>query len=187
MKAVLRRYEPKQEDTKYFFFLKFGEWKSICRTILCCIMGKSLDFPPKELNCSAFWRSIPIRYSPESSCLTASGAMNMWGDTRTVDVHVKRIREKLNSEDEWGIRTVWSVGYKFGQKIKGEYPFLYVSFQLFRQALRQEQVRRQRSYPLRKPLPQAYPLRTAALPHILLFSSAAPVVLHPYACLTSAA
>ena len=38
------------------------------------------------------------------------------GDTRTVDVHVKRIREKLNSEDEWGIRTVWSVGYKFGQK-----------------------------------------------------------------------
>ena len=45
----------------------------------------------------------------------------------------------------------------------------------------------QRSYPLRKPLPQAYPLRTAALPHILLFSSAAPVVLHPYACLTSAA
>ena len=52
----------------------------------------------------------------------------------------------------------------------------------------QEQVRRQRSYPLRKLLPQAYSLRTAAvLPHILLFSSAAPVVLHPYACLTSAA
>ena len=44
-----------------------------------------------------------------------------------------------------------------------------ILFQLFRQALRQEQVRRQRSYPLRKPLPQAYPLRTAALPHILLF------------------
>ena len=38
------------------------------------------------------------------------------GDTRTVDVHVKRIREKLNQDDEWGIRTVWSVGYKFGPK-----------------------------------------------------------------------
>ena len=64
VKAVLRRYEPKQEEDK---------------NILCCIMGKVWIFPRRNLNCSAFWRSIPIGYSPESSCLTASGVMNMWG------------------------------------------------------------------------------------------------------------
>ncbi len=78
VKAVLRRYEPKQEEDKNIFEIR-GNWKSICRTILCCIMGKVWIFPRRNLNCSAFWRSIPIGYSPESSCLTASGAMNMWG------------------------------------------------------------------------------------------------------------
>ena len=72
VKAVLRRYEPKQEEDKNI--LKFGELEINLSNYSVLYHGKS-----RNLNCSAFWRSIPIGYSPESSCLTASGAMNMWG------------------------------------------------------------------------------------------------------------
>ena len=171
VKAVLRRYEPKQEEDKNI--LKFGELEINLSNYSVLYHGKSLDFPPKEFELLSFLAQHPNRVFTREQLLDRIWGYEYVGDTRTVDVHVKRIREKLNSEDEWGIRTVWSVGYKFGQKYKGGIPLFIcrILFQLLRQVLRQEQVRRQRSYPLWEPLPQAYPLRSAAaLPRILLFS-----------------
>ena len=66
--------------------------------------------------CKAFLAQHPNRVFTREQLLDRIWGYEYVGDTRTVDVHVKRIREKLNSEDEWGILTVWSVGYKFGQK-----------------------------------------------------------------------
>ena len=77
MKAVLRRYEPKQEEDKNI--LKFGELEINLSNYSVLYHGKSLDFPPKEFELLSFLAQHPNRYSQESSCLIASGAMNMWG------------------------------------------------------------------------------------------------------------
>ena len=75
-----------------------------------------MDFPPKEFELLHFLASNPKRVFTREQLLDRIWGYEYAGDTRTVDVHVKRIREKLNQDDEWGIRTVWSVGYKFGPK-----------------------------------------------------------------------
>ena len=79
-------------------------------------LGRTVEMPPKELELLYFLASHPNQVFTREQLLDRIWGYEYVGDTRTVDVHVKRIREKLNSEDEWGIRTVWSVGYKFGQK-----------------------------------------------------------------------
>ena len=114
VKAVLRRYEPKQEEDKNV--LKFDGLEINLSNYSVSYNGKSLDFPPKEFELLSFLAQHPNRVFTREQLLDRIWGYEYVGDTRTVDVHVKRIREKLNTEDEWGIRTVWSVGYKFGQK-----------------------------------------------------------------------
>lgn len=115
VKAVLRRYEPKQEETDKNL-LKFDGLEINLSNYSVFYKGKSLEFPPKEFELLSFLAQHPNRVFTREQLLDRIWGYEYVGDTRTVDVHVKRIREKLNSEDEWGIRTVWSVGYKFGQK-----------------------------------------------------------------------
>ena len=115
VKAVLRRYEPKVEAVDKNL-LKFGGLEINLSNYSVTYEGKALDFPPKEFELLSFLAQHPGRVFTREQLLDRIWGYEYVGDTRTVDVHVKRIREKLNSEDEWGILTVWSVGYKFGQK-----------------------------------------------------------------------
>lgn len=115
VKAVLRRYETgsAKEDEN---ILHFPDLEINLGNYTVTYHGKNMDFPPKEFELLSFLAQHPNRVFTREQLLDRIWGYEYVGDTRTVDVHVKRIREKMNREDEWGIRTVWSVGYKFGQK-----------------------------------------------------------------------
>lgn len=79
--------------------------------------GKSIDIPPKELELLYFLASHPNRVFTREQLLEDVWGFDYFGDSRTVDVHVKRLREKLEGYDKkWQLKTVWSVGYKFEVK-----------------------------------------------------------------------
>lgn len=79
--------------------------------------GKLIDTPPKELELVYHLASNPNRVYTRDQLLDEVWGFDYYGDSRTVDVHVKRIREKLeNISDEWSLKTVWGVGYKFEVK-----------------------------------------------------------------------
>jgi DNA-binding response OmpR family regulator len=78
--------------------------------------GKELEFPPKEFELLHFLAKNPNRVFTRDQLLNQIWGFEYSGDTRTVDVHVKRIREKLPYENTWNIKTVWGVGYKFENK-----------------------------------------------------------------------
>jgi Response regulators consisting of a CheY-like receiver domain and a winged-helix DNA-binding domain len=75
--------------------------------------GKNLDMPPKELELLYFMASRPNQVFTREQLLNQLWGYDFIGDTRTVDVHVKRLREKLGQKYNWSIATVWRVGYKF--------------------------------------------------------------------------
>ena len=73
-----------------------------------------IDTPPKEIELLFFLASNPNRVFTRSQLLDEVWGFDYFGDTRTIDVHVKRLREKLeNVSDQWELATVWGVGYKF--------------------------------------------------------------------------
>lgn len=79
--------------------------------------GKNIDIPPKELELLYYLASHPNRVFTREQLLEDVWGFDYFGDSRTVDVHVKRLREKIEGyEDKWSIKTVWSVGYKFEVK-----------------------------------------------------------------------
>lgn len=76
--------------------------------------GKQIDTPPKELELIYHLASNPNRVFTRDQLLDAVWSFDYYGDSRTVDVHVKRLREKLEGvSDKWSLKTVWGVGYKF--------------------------------------------------------------------------
>lgn len=114
VKAVLRRFEQKENEEVQV--LRFPNLEINISNYTVSYHGKGLDFPPKEFELLYYLAEHPNRVFSREQLLDQIWGYEYIGDTRTVDVHVKRIREKMNQEDEWGILTVWSVGYKFGQK-----------------------------------------------------------------------
>ena len=80
--------------------------------------GKLLDMPPKELEVLYFLASHQNRVFTREQLLEQVWGFDFFGDSRTVDVHIKRLREKLQDSEAlgWTIRTVWGVGYKFEVK-----------------------------------------------------------------------
>ncbi len=76
--------------------------------------GKKMDTPPKEMELLFFLASSPNRVYTRNQLLDEVWGFDYFGDSRTVDVHVKRLREKLEGvSDSWSLKTVWGVGYKF--------------------------------------------------------------------------
>lgn len=79
--------------------------------------GKQVDTPPKELELIYHLASNPNRVFTRDQLLDEVWGFDYYGDSRTVDVHVKRLREKLEGiSDKWALKTVWGVGYKFETK-----------------------------------------------------------------------
>ncbi|MBP0967378.1 MAG: winged helix-turn-helix transcriptional regulator, partial [Oscillospiraceae bacterium] len=78
------------------------------------VNGKVIETPPKELELLYCLASNPNHVYTRDQLLDEVWGFEYYGDSRTIDVHIKRLREKLEGvSDKWGLRTVWGVGYKF--------------------------------------------------------------------------
>ena len=116
IKAVLRRFQqPENQDEKELVFP--GLTINISQYTVS-YMGRELEMPPKELELLHFLASHPNRVFTREQLLEQVWGYDYYGDSRTVDVHVKRLREKLTDGEKlgWQIKTVWGVGYKFEVK-----------------------------------------------------------------------
>lgn len=117
VKAVLRRSQPpKPEPASTTFDVKCVEYPDLTVNLSnysVIYRGKAIDMPPKELELLYFLASSPNQVFNREQLLDNIWGYEYMGDTRTVDVHVKRLREKLGSGPNWQITTVWGIGYKF--------------------------------------------------------------------------
>ncbi len=114
VKAVLRRYEHKEVDTQEVVFPNLVINKS---NYTIRLKGNLIELPPKELELLFFLASNPNKVFTREQLLEHVWGFDFYGDSRTVDVHVKRVREKIDLEGQpWQLKTVWGVGYKFEVK-----------------------------------------------------------------------
>ncbi len=115
VKAVLRRCCPDNDnDVKE---VRFDKLSINLTNYELVVNGKPVDTPPKELELVYHLASNPNRVYTRDQLLDEVWGFDYYGDSRTVDVHVKRLREKLEGvSDEWSLKTVWGVGYKFEVK-----------------------------------------------------------------------
>ena len=116
VKAVLRRTESKESNNKRLIFpgltINLSNYS-------VTFQEQDIEMPPKELELLYFLASHPNQVFTREQLLNQIWGYEYYGDTRTVDVHIKRIREKLDQGEEesgWSIKTVWGVGYKFEVK-----------------------------------------------------------------------
>ena len=113
VRAVLLRMAPDDAPEK----LSFDNLVIDKQAYDLVIKGKRVDAPPKEIELLYFLASSPNRVFTRAQLLDDVWGFDYFGDTRTVDVHVKRLREKLEGvSDKWELKTVWGVGYKFETK-----------------------------------------------------------------------
>ena len=109
--AVLRRYGEEEQLEKR---LSFDKLVVNLDSYELRVDGKRVDTPPKELELLFHLASSPNRVFTRNQLLDEVWGFDYFGDSRTVDVHIKRLREKLEGvSDQWSLKTVWGVGYKF--------------------------------------------------------------------------
>ncbi len=112
VKAVLRRSEAKEQSAEKE--IVFPKLTINLSNYEIKIDGKITEIPPKELELLYFLASNPNRVFTREQLLEEVWGFDYFGDSRTVDVHIKRLREKLEGvESNWQLKTVWGVGYKF--------------------------------------------------------------------------
>ncbi|MBQ8830548.1 MAG: response regulator transcription factor [Oscillospiraceae bacterium] len=110
--AVLRRYDDSPDGSKKK--LVFDKLEINMESFELVVDGKRIEAPPKEMELLFHLASSPNRVYTRNQLLDEVWGFDYFGDSRTVDVHIKRLREKLeNVSDKWCLKTVWSVGYKF--------------------------------------------------------------------------
>ncbi len=117
VKAVLRRYQIVPEQTASIEPSgKYVEYPGIIINLTnysVSLDGEKVEMPPKELELLYFLASSPNQVFTREQLLDQIWGYEYVGDTRTVDVHIKRIREKLSEHPGWSLATVWGIGYKF--------------------------------------------------------------------------
>lgn len=115
VKAVLRRTNADKDDK--IKEVKFDNLVINLTNYELIVKGEAVDTPPKELELIYHLASNPNRVYTRDQLLDEVWGFDYYGDSRTVDVHVKRLREKLEGvSTEWSLKTVWGVGYKFEVK-----------------------------------------------------------------------
>ena len=114
--AVLRRTSTNEEKEK----VKEINWDKLSINLTndeVRVDGKYIDTPPKEMELLYYLASNPNKVFTRDQLLDKVWGFDYYGDSRTVDVHIKRLREKINGvSDQWSLKTVWGVGYKFDAK-----------------------------------------------------------------------
>ncbi len=110
IKAVLRRFAPASESERT---ITLPDLTISLENYSVTLDGEQLEMPPKEIELLYFLASHSGRVFTREQLLEQVWGFDFFGDSRTVDVHVKRIREKLGERENWQLRTVWGVGYKF--------------------------------------------------------------------------
>ena len=122
VKAVLRRYQaappsaaPKPTD-QHGDFVEYPDLIVNLTNYSVIYNGHSIEMPPKELELLYFLASSPNQVFTREQLLDHIWGYEYIGDTRTVDVHIKRLREKIKDHKNWALSTVWGIGYKFEVK-----------------------------------------------------------------------
>ena len=117
IKAVLRRASANTPATEAIKEVSFDKLLINLTNYELKVDGKTIDTPPKELELIYHLANNPNRVYTRDQLLDEVWGFEYYGDSRTVDVHVKRLREKLEGvSDKWELKTVWGVGYKFETK-----------------------------------------------------------------------
>lgn len=119
VRAVLRRYQPAKPEAPKKDETKCVEYDGLVinltnYSVLCD--GKPVEMPPKELELLYFLSASPNQVFTREQLLDRIWGYEYIGDTRTVDVHIKRLREKIKDHPSWSLSTVWGIGYKFEVK-----------------------------------------------------------------------
>ena len=113
IEAVLRRADRGNEESKARRLI-FDKLTIDMDSFELIVEGKKVDTPPKEMELLFYLASSPNRVYTRNQLLDEVWGFDYFGDSRTVDVHVKRLREKLEGvSNQWSLKTVWGVGYKF--------------------------------------------------------------------------
>ncbi len=116
VKAVLRRYQVPAKSQPASAGQKCVEYTGLIVNLSnysVLYKGRPIDMPPKELELLYFLASSPNQVFTREQLLDHIWGYEYIGDTRTVDVHVKRLREKIKDCEDWSLSTVWGIGYKF--------------------------------------------------------------------------
>jgi len=115
VKAVLRRYKaaPDPANNPAIKCVEYPDLTINLTNYSVIYMGNSLDMPPKELELLYFLAASPNHVFTREQLLDQIWGYEYIGDTRTVDVHIKRLREKIKDHDSWKLATIWGIGYKF--------------------------------------------------------------------------
>lgn len=120
VKAVLRRYAkrgvPSERSGQVGDFVEYPDLIVNLTNYSVLYKGHTVDMPPKELELLYFLAASPNQVFTREQLLDHIWGYEYLGDTRTVDVHIKRLREKLADNEHWSISTVWGIGYKFEVK-----------------------------------------------------------------------
>lgn len=115
VKAVLRRYKaaPAAKEQPAIKCVEYPDLIVNQTNYSVIYNGKTIDMPPKELELLYFLASSPNHVFTREQLLDQIWGYEYIGDTRTVDVHIKRLREKIKDHESWRIATIWGIGYKF--------------------------------------------------------------------------
>ena len=120
VKAVLRRYQPAAVSadaaTPKGAFVEYPDLIINQTNYSVLYKGQPVEMPPKELELLYFLASSPNQVFTREQLLDHIWGYEYIGDTRTVDVHIKRLREKIKDHKNWSLSTVWGIGYKFEVK-----------------------------------------------------------------------